>query len=300
MIQAIPLWVYYALMAAGTGAQMMGERKVSQERAKAMREESDRRAKLTRENDASAEKSKQLFTNAQGNEDARAKQLATQIAATPSPITPAAGGQGRLLDPNSPPSATSTVEQARDLFAQGDAKSAARVQAKGQAGAFGSVFDDYVTAMGRNAQDMDINSTSMRNWNQNVLPYRLQYANESGRDWSTTGDILKLAGTIMAPMALGGGAGAGTATQQIGAARWGDAARLAQGFGAGGSIPFGSAFGQAAAAGFGGMGAMGAGIASDPRLQELLSLQRLGHRLSLEDLAYIKEQQGLTSAGMMH
>jgi hypothetical protein len=254
-----------------------------------MREESERRAKLTRENEGSAEKSKQLFANTAGDEAARAKQLETQIAPSAAPITEGAGGQARLLDPNSPPSATSTVGQARDIFGASDARSAARTKANAAAGAFSSVFQDYSNALGRNAQDIDQNSASMRNWNQNVLPYRLQYANESGRDWSTTGDILKLAGTIMAPMALGGGAGAQTAGQQISAARFGDFASKGFGGMAGGSIPFGSAFGQTAA----GLGGMGAGIVADQRLQELLALQRLGHRLSPDDLAYIASQENV-------
>lgn len=290
----IPLWVYMAIMAAGTAAQAKGAAKADKERAKAMAEERTRRGKLTAENVAAAEKSKQLFANVRQDEQARAAQIAQQIAPTKSQSQPA-GGQVRMLDPTSPPSASSTVEDVNKSLAASDAAGSAYANAQAKAGAFGSVLGDYTRSLFGNAQDIDMNSTSMRNWAQNVLPARMEYANQSGREWNTAGDVLKLVGTIMAPMAMGGGAAnAGTATQQIGAARFGDAARLAQGFGAGGSIPFGSSFGMDALAS---AGSMGAGIMADPRTQELLNLQRLGHRLSLEDLEYLKTHN---NPGMLH
>lgn len=288
MIQ-IPLWLYMAVMAAGTGAQMMGQKKVDDERAKAMREERLRREKLSHENEASAEKSKQLFANAQANEDKRAGEIAQQIAPTATPITTAPTGDVRLLDPSSAPSATSTVEQARDMFARGDERSSARAKALAAAGSFGSVFQDYGAGLGRNAQDMDMNSTSMRNWNQNVLPARLEYANQSGREWNTTGDVLKLIGTIMAPMALGGGPGAGAANTTGGVLdQMSGVPKAFAGkdlFGMGSMVQGGGLSGA--------LGAGGMGIASDPRLQELLALQRLGHRLSPDDLAYIASQKNV-------
>jgi len=247
---AIPLWVYYAIMAAGTAAQYQGAKKVDKERAKAMAEERTRREKLSRENEATADKTKQLFANARASEDARAAEIAQQITPTVSaPVATAA--QSGLLDPSSPPHATESVAGARDAITQARSKSAARANAIAAANSFGSVMGDAGRSLGRNAQDIDMNSASMRRWNESVLPARLAYANQTGREWSTTGDILKLVGTIMAPMALGGGGGA--ATNQIAAARFGDAAKLAQGFGAGGSIPFGSAAGIADA-GFGAAG----------------------------------------------
>lgn len=253
----IPLWLYMAVMAAGSAAQYQGAKKVDKERAKAMAEERMRREKLSRENEASADKSKNLFANARAREDARAAEIAQQITPTASqPVATAA--QSGLLDPSSPPHATESVAGARDAITQARSEAATRAQAIAAANSFGSVFGDAGRSAGRNAQDIDMNSASMRRWNETVLPARLEYANQTGREWSTTGDILKLVGTIMAPMALGGG-GAGAATGQgttaadIAVARGGDVAQLAQGFGAGGSIPFGSAAGIGEA-GFGAAG----------------------------------------------
>jgi len=163
-----------------------------------------------------------------------------------------------LLDPGSPPSATSTVDEARDAYAGVDSRLAARAQALGKANSFGSVFQDYGEALGRNAQDIDMNSTSMRNWNQRVLPIQLEAANNSGRQWGTAADVLKLAATVMAPMALGGG-GAGNAAsaaqQEIATARFGDLAGKSLGAFGGGTIPFGSATTAGAAAGLSGASA---------------------------------------------
>lgn len=264
MIQ-IPLWIYAALMAASTGANMMAQKKVANERAKAMEEERVRREKLSKENEASAERTKNLFADVQKDQDTRAAELAQKIAPTAHEISTGPAGS-RLLDPASPPSATQSVAEASQAFGDSNAKGAAFAQALGKAGSFGSVFGDYSRAAATNAQDIDINSTSMRNWNQNVLPARLEYANGTGREWGTTADVLKLAATIMGPMALGGGGGAANAATrgvsdagaQIAGARWGD---LAAGFGAGGSVPFGSM------AGIGGTGF--AGLVADTSAQEL-------------------------------
>lgn len=212
MIQ-IPLWLYMAVMAAGSAAQYKGAEKADKERAKAMAEERRRRGKLTAENEASAEKSKNLFANVRKDEETKAAQTAQSIAAAPTQV--ADPGAGRILDPNSPTASTSTVEGAKTALAGVDSQLAKEAQARAAAGAFGGVMGDYGRSIFGNAQDIDMNSASMRNWNQNVLPAQLEYANQSGREWNTAGDVLKLAGTIMAPFALGGGAPASETTEGV-------------------------------------------------------------------------------------
>jgi len=273
----IPLWLYAAIMAAGTGAQYAGQRKVDNERAKAMAMERERRGKLTRENEATAEQSRQLFANQRAKEAAKAGEIKQEIATTPSHISTEPAGS-RILDPASPPSSTATVDQARKVFAEGDARRAGYTDALANAGAFGAVFGDNSRSLARNAQDIDINTTSMGNWNRNVLPVQLEAANQSGRAWSTTGDVLKLIGSIMAPYALGGG-GAANATSEIGAARFGDFASRTFGGVGGGSIPFGSAAGMEAA----GLAGAGAGLVGSEELSRAMWKQLNGYPLSQRD-----------------
>lgn len=284
MIQ-IPLWVYAAIMAAGQGAHMAGQRKVDNERAKAMAEERMRREKLTRENEATAEQSRQLFANQRAKEAAKAGEIKQEIATAPSHIS-TAPTSSRILDPASPPSSTATVDQARKVFAEGDARRASYTDALANAGAFGAVFGDNSRSLSRNAQDIDINTTSMRNWNQNVLPVKLEAANQSGREWSTTGDVLKLIGSIMAPYALGGG-GAANATSEIGAARFGDFASRTFGGVGGGSIPFGSTAGMEAA----GLAGAGAGLVGSEELSRAMWKQINGIPMTEAERRFILMNQ---------
>jgi hypothetical protein len=283
MIQ-IPLWLYAAIMAAGTGAQYAGQRKVDNERAKAMAEERTRREKLTRENEATADKSRSLFANQRAAETAKAAEIKKEIAPTASHISQAPGSS-RILDPASPQASTATVDQARKVFAEGDARRAAHTDALAQAGAFGSVFGDAGRSLARNAQDIDMNTTSMGNWNRNVLPVQLEAANQSGRDWSTAGDVLKLVGSIMAPWALGGGGANAAANSTSGVLdQMSGLPKAFAGrdlFSMGQGLPFSG----------GALGTAGLGIMADERLQELRALRELG-QLSLEEMMELQKKEG--------
>lgn len=207
------LWVMAALMAAGTGAQYQGAKKVDKERTKALIEERMRREKRQRENEATAQQTLKLFDNQAGKEKAAA---ATREAATRQQVsTPTQDAAGRtLLDPQSGPTGVN-INVAQRHAKEANDYLATRAKMKAALGAYGDVMGQTGAAATRFGQDIDANNQSIRSFQQSVLPMRLEYANQTGREWSTAGDIMKLAAAIMMPYALGAGAGAGASQAAI-------------------------------------------------------------------------------------
>jgi hypothetical protein len=239
-------WIYLALLAASTAASAQGQHKTNKARAKVQAEDTRRRKEQQAQAEAASQKTQQAYFDSKGRQAAREQELAQLYAAkdAPAPTTDAAGTH--LVDTAAPTQSTITVQGAQQEMAKGRARAAQRATSQAQIGAFGDVFAESGREAGRNAQDIGLAASKMQGWTQNVLPALYAKANVAGRDWATTGDILKLVSAVYAPYALGSGAaeGAGEVTaESIQAARFGDAAKLAQGFGAGGSIPFGSAAG---------------------------------------------------------
>jgi hypothetical protein len=252
-------WIYLALMAASTAASAQAQHKTNKARAKVQAEDTRRRKEQQAQAEAASQKTQQAYFDSKGRQAEREQELAQLYAAkdAPAPTTDAAGTH--LVDTAAPTQSTITVQGAQQEMAKGRARAAQRATSQAQIGAFGDVFAESGREAGRNAQDIGLAASKMQGWTQNVLPALYAKANVAGRDWATTGDILKLVSAIYAPYALGGapqGAGEVTA-DSIQAARFGDAAKLAQGFGAGGTVPFGSAAGIDAGAALTSAGTLG-------------------------------------------
>jgi hypothetical protein len=244
-------WIYLAIMAAAAATSAKAQHKTNKERAKVAAEERDRRKEQQKESEAAALKTQEAYFNQRDKAAAREAELASAFEAgeAPAPTTDAAGT--RFLDIAAPTSSTQTIEGAQSEMAKGRARASQRATSIAQLGAFGDVMQDTGLDAARNAQDIGISASKMRGWQQNVLPALYNKANVAGRDWATTSDILKLVGAVYGGAALGGAGaadGAGEVTSNsIQAARFGDTAKLAQGFGAGGAVPFGSTYGLDAA-----------------------------------------------------
>lgn len=244
-------WIYLALLAASTAASAKAQHKTNKARAKVQAEDTRRRKEQQAQAEAAAQRTQEGYFNQTERAAQREQELAQLYAPkdAPAPTTDAAGT--RLADTAAPTSSTVTIEGAQQEMAKGRARAARRATSIGQLGAFGDAFAEAGRGAARNAQDIALEGSKMAGWTQNVLPALYAKANVAGRDWATTGDILKLVSAIYAPYALGAGGaaeGAGEVTaNSIQAARFGDAATMAQGFGAGGAIPFGSTYGLDAA-----------------------------------------------------
>jgi hypothetical protein len=203
MVQ-IPLWVYYAVMAASTAANYQAQRKTSEAQAGVMREERKRRSAADKANELSAQKTSDTLTGLKEKEDARAAELADIYQKqAPAPTTDAAGT--RFLGTGMPTNSTETIKSTNDETARLMAGVNARGARMGALGAFSDVFNQGNLSAARNAQDIGVNSSLFRGWQQNAMPALLARASEAGRDWSTTADVLKLAASIMGPMAMGKG-----------------------------------------------------------------------------------------------
>jgi len=202
-----------ALMAAGTGAQYMGQRKVDKERGKAMAMERERRGKLQAQNEASARATEEMFAKAKADEKAKAAELEAQYQKpVDAPVATGTPGEYQVYGAGTAPTGSvETVKSAEQSAARRKTYTDTLAKLKGQLGAFGGVMQDLNPGVMRNAQDIGLNSQSMINWNQNVLPLQLEAANQSGRDWSTAGDVMKLAAAVMSPWALTKGAVTGPA-----------------------------------------------------------------------------------------
>lgn len=243
-------WIYLALLAAGTAANAKAQQKTNQARSKVAAEERDRRKVQQKQAEESAQKTQETYFNQRGDTAAREAELAQQFQpqAAAAPTTDATGT--RFLDTAAPTSSTATIEATKDQIAKGQGRATQRAVAQSQLGAFGDVLRSNNLAASRNAQDIGQSANFMQSWQQNVLPALYAKANVAGKDWATAGDIMKLAATVMSVGALGG---AGAATEaptaaEISAARFGEAGKLAQGFGAGGTVPWGGSVGLDAGA----------------------------------------------------
>jgi Tfp pilus assembly protein FimT len=210
-------WVMLALMLAGTGAQAQATHKVGKEQNKALAEERERREKRQRENETSAQQSMQLFSGQKEKEAAAAaaREQATRTQ-LPAPTTDAAG-ETRFLDPSAPPSATN-VKFATDTLNRENDYLATRAKLRAALNSYGDVMQQTGTAATRFGQDIDARNQSIQRFQEYVLPARMRYAGQTGREWSTAGDVMKLAAMVMAPYALGGGGAAGVSPGSTAAA----------------------------------------------------------------------------------
>lgn len=272
-------WIYLALLAAGTAANAKAQQKTNQARSKVAAEERDRRKVQQKQAEASAQKTQEMYFDQRGDTAAREAELAQQFQPqAAAPTTDATGT--RFLDTAAPTSSTATIEATKDQIAKGQGRATQRAVAQSQLGAFGDVLRNNNLAASRNAQDIGQSANFMQSWQQNVLPALYAKANVAGKDWATAGDIMKLAATVMSVGAL---SGAGAATEaptaaEISAARFGEAGKLAQGFGAGGTIPFGSSVGLDAGAALTSAGTVGYG--SGEALSRALWKQVRGYDLT--------------------
>jgi len=254
-------WIYLALLAASTAASAQAQHKTNKARAKVQAEDTRRRKEQQAQAEAASQKTQEAYFDSKGKQAEREAELA-QLYAAKEPAAPTTDAAGTHLADSTaaPTNSTVTIQGAQQEMAKGRARAAQRATSQAQIGAFGDVFAESGREAGRNAQDIGLAASKMQGWTQNVLPALYAKANVAGRDWATTSDILKLVSAIYAPTALGTGAAKGAGevgAEQIAAARFGDAGRLAQGFGAGGTIPFGSAAGIDAGAALTSAGTIG-------------------------------------------
>lgn len=269
-------WTMIALMLAGTGAQYQATRKVEKENTKALTEERERREKRQRENEATVEQTKQLFDNQKEKEAAA---IAAREQATRQQIeAPTQNAEGMtLLDPQSTPT-TLNVGTITDQVGKANQYLATRAKLKSALGGYGDVMAANAIDATRLGQDIDARNQSIQRWQEYVLPARMNYAAGTGREWSTAGDVMKLAAMVMAPYALGtGGPGAAADTAAAVSAGGGGGA-TATGLGAGLGSGAGAAAQNAAAtaaANPAGWNAMGWGNLYDPYWW-MKGAQRLG------------------------
>jgi hypothetical protein len=247
-------WVYLALLAAGTAAQDQAVKKVDRETTKAQVENRNLRADREKQSQQLAQESQQAVLDTKAKQAQRAQELAAQYQ-TPSNAVDATGKQvaSGELDPVLSGASQSTIDNANRAAAKSKADLDRTAQMRGQMDAYGSVFQDATNTLQQNSADVRRNEKSMNDWTNYVLPMKLAAANQSGRQWSTTGDLLKLAGMVVGGAALADPSKAATAApttestnigQSIQAAKtpWLDATQPAM---QGGSIPFGSSYGVA-------------------------------------------------------
>ena len=245
-------WVYLALLAAGTAAQDQAVKKVDRETTKAQVENRNLRAEREKQSQQLAQESQQAVLDTKNKQAQRAQELAAQYQ-TPSAAVDTKGASVATgtLDPVLSGASQSTIDNANRAAAKSKADLDRTAQMRGQMDAFGSVFQDATNTLQQNSADVRRNEKSMNDWTNYVLPMKLAAANQSGRQWSTTGDILKLAAMVTGAAAMSGPSTAAESTtessnigQSIQAAKtpWLDTSQPMM---QGGSVPFGSSYGVA-------------------------------------------------------
>jgi hypothetical protein len=206
-----PLLVMAILEAASMGANYAGQKKIDKGRAVAMRQQQERNDELARRGEASSKSTTDLLIGTPEKEKAAAAERLAAVEAARTQVNPLTN---QTTDQLAVSSLSPMGSRATQDIADADKRTAGYLnqQAKARAalGSFGDVMVSNNIGVQRNQQNLNQNSNSMQNWNQFVLPAKLEAANQSGRDWQTMADLIQAASAIYAGVGLAkGAAGAG-------------------------------------------------------------------------------------------
>lgn len=212
---ALPLLL--ALMAASTVANAAGKRKSGRAVSRVMDQDQARRDKLQYEAQQAANSTADLFTSVAGKQAENAAAREADAAAATAPVNGApAPLPAHALDTYVPTDSTATIAENERQSALTRAKLGKIGRARASLEDFGNIIGGRAQAITRNAQDQAQAVAAGQNWEQHVLPFKMQAAQAAGKDYYTLGDMLQLAATIYAPYGLGkvaapGGGGAAAA-----------------------------------------------------------------------------------------
>lgn len=205
---ALPILL--ALMAASAAANKVGQDKVNRARQRVNTEELFQRKRLQDQTVASAQNTADLLTGtAQKEKDAAAARDAAIPAPSPTGVAPAVPESA--LSTYAPTDSKVTIEENLRRAAQTQAK--LRGIGAGRAGLedFGNIMAGQSQAVTRNMQDQQQAIQSGNNYEQYVMPAKMQAAMGAGKGYFTLGDVLQLAASIYAPYGLGKAGAAVTA-----------------------------------------------------------------------------------------
>lgn len=199
---AIPIWVPILLAAASFGANYAGQKKTDKARAAALEEARRLREEKSRETEASAKKTADLFANHKEKEADTSSELEQEYtAAIDRGQAEAALSDALTYGTNT--GATSTVATPRASDQQ-RGKLARHAKTMAKLGAFGDVMVGNEIASARNRTDIGRAGSDMMAWNQNVLPMQLEAANMQGRNFHTLADVLQAASMLTSFGAMSG------------------------------------------------------------------------------------------------
>jgi hypothetical protein len=199
-------------LAASTAANAVGQKKVNKERSKTLQQSIVDRSKLQQDSESkAADTANQLAGIAEKSKALAAQRDAAAAPAATGPPQPQGDATKTLLDLLGPTANQTIVQDAQKQGGARDATYGQMSRARMNLDDFGNLMVAANKGVMRNAQDVGHNINSAQNWEQNVLPLKLDAANAAGRDWNTLGDVLQLAASIYAPTALGGGQAASQA-----------------------------------------------------------------------------------------
>lgn len=210
-------WAYLALLIGGTAAQQQAVKKTDNERSKAMMEERLLRDQKDKDSQQAVQSTQDLLTQEKSKEAAKAAELAAQYKAPAATVgvTPPPG-QASSLSIVPPGTSQRTIDATNTSLANAKGYTDSLAEMRAKLDAYGSVMGDASQQVGRNAQDIGRNARAVQQFQSWVLPATLAAAEQSGRQWSTAGDVMKLAAAVIGPSALGGGGAANSAGSTVG------------------------------------------------------------------------------------
>lgn len=195
-------WAWLALMIGSAGASYAGQKKVGHEREKAMAAAAIQREAQSKRGEAAAKSTADQLLATKDNEKAKAAEIEASYK-QPQAVSPA--GQQlptAMLDVNAPKGST-TVQEANRVGGVNRAFNDKQNTLAAKLSAFGDVMLGNQIVAKRNSQDINMAQAALGNYNQYVLPAAMNAANQSGKQWSTAADVMKLAAAVMGPYALG-------------------------------------------------------------------------------------------------
>jgi hypothetical protein len=207
-----------ALMAASTAANYAGQKKVDRARSRTLQDELLQRKQVQKKSEEASQRTQDLVIGtAQKEKDAQAARAAATAAATAPPVGGVAPAlPASALETFAPTDSKVTIEENLRRAAETRGKLRRIGDARANLDEYGNVMAGQSQAITRNAQDQQQAITAGNNYEQYVMPAKMNAAMGAGRDMFTLGDVLQLAASLYAPYGLGKAGSAATAAWDVG------------------------------------------------------------------------------------
>ena len=202
-----PLLLLGLMTAASTGANYMAQKKVDKARGRAMEADRKSREAASKKAFAAQESTLDLLAKTAADQKTREAELAEKYKSAAPVQVPVAAPQTPSQALGAGSESTATIEAGSRQAARAKEYTGQQALARAAMNSFGDVMVDTNIAAGKNENAIRRAGIQASDYTRNVLPLKLNAANQAGNTWGTIGDVIQLASAIYGPIGLSKGGG---------------------------------------------------------------------------------------------